>query len=222
MGKVVQGPALDFDPQEVLAPVYKFVDYQILVSANVDLGAKSIEQLVDMSKQQDGGLFFGGYGATSVVNTVNGVIAKGLDLQFTAVDYPGPAQILTSLVRGDAQYTVGAPNAVMPQVDAGHIKFLGAVADERYPQFPDVPSLREAGYQGYMPKVWNGLFTNSETPDEVLNAIAADLRELIADPAFRESLEPRISGVLQRDSTPERFRKELSEETEVWKGIFKH
>lgn len=220
MAKVVQGDKLDFDPQQALAPVYKFVDYQMMVVANAGLGADSYQNLVDLSNKQEGGLFFGGYGATSVINTANNIVASGTGLKYTAVDFPGPAQILTSLVRGDSQYTINAPNSVQAQVDAGNVKFITAVSDKRYSTFPDVPSLGELGYTGYIPLIWNGLFTSGETPPDVLNAIAADLRELIANDEFRASLEPKISGSLQRESSPESFRTQLQAETKVWQGMF--
>ena len=160
----------------------------------------------------------GGLGPSSVFNVTSGMVTQGLGMKYTSIDYPGPAQLTLGLLRNDVQFMLTTPSLVKQQLDAGTLTMIGVLAEERYSDMPDVPSVREAGYKGYVPQVWNGFFTARGTPMAVRERIARDILAIVDSPEGKARFAS-FTGVLQR-SSPQQFAKELEEETRQWREFF--
>lgn len=72
-----------------------------------------------------------------------------------------------------------------PQIQSGEIKVLAMANDRRSPFFPDVPSLREAGYE-VIGQQWRGIWAPKETPDEVVSKAAAIFEKAVKEPGFQK------------------------------------
>ncbi|AQV97786.1 tripartite tricarboxylate transporter substrate binding protein [Cupriavidus necator] len=212
---------LKFDPMTDLVPVYKVINYQLVVAVNAETApkAKTLRELVDLSKASAGGLFFGGTGQTSVFNLTMALLNKSLGMKYTALDFNSIGAMNLAAMRNDAQFLVNTPSSMMPQIEAGKLRPLAAISAERYPNLPEVPTLAEAvGYKGYLPLLWAGVFVPKDTPQAVVGRIAKDLATLEADKAFRSNIESRLSGRMVA-SSPSAFARQLAEEASVWKSL---
>lgn len=211
---------IKFDPQVMLAPVYKFISYKMVFATNAQTHehAKTLKDLVAYS-QKSGGIFFGGIGPSSSFNVTNALITRALGMKFSDIDYPGPAQMTLALMRNDVQFVLNTPSALKGQLDSKSVFPIGVLSEQRYSDMPDVPTVREAGYQGYMPQIWNGLFTSRATPRAVLEQIAQDVAAVATTPEGRQQFESRFTGEVLT-SSPESFERELAEETRHWREFF--
>lgn len=213
---------LKFDPMTDLVPVYKVINYQLVVAVNAETAtkAKTLRELLDLSKASAGGLFFAGTGQTSVFNLTMALLNKSLGMKYTALDFNSIGAMNLAAMRNDAQFLVNTPSSMMSQIEAGKLRPLAAVSAERYPNLPEVPTLAEAvGYKGYLPLLWAGVFVPKGTPPAVVGRIAKDFATLEADKAFRSNIESRLSGRMVA-SSPSAFAKQLAEEAGVWKSLF--
>ncbi|MGE4243632.1 Bug family tripartite tricarboxylate transporter substrate binding protein [Ramlibacter sp.] len=208
--------AIKFDPQVDLAPVYKFINYKIVFATNAQTAAqaRTLVDLVALS-QAKGGLFFGGLGASSSINVSNAIVNRALGMKFTSVDFPGTAQAMLALLRNDVQLVLNTPGALKPFIDAGTVAQVAVLSEARFSDMPDVQSVREAGYRGYVPQIWNGLFAPRNTPLAIRQQIARDI-QAVATTAEGRALFDKFTGVVQV-SAPESFEKEMTEETRVWR-----
>ena len=208
---------LRFDPETALTPVYKFVNYKLVYATNAQTQIKSMPELVAQSKDKT--IFFGGIGATGAHNVLNNIVGKKLGIRYSVVDYPGPAQVTIALLRNDAQYAMYTPNAYRSFFEAGTLQPLAVISDARYPDLPNVPTVRELGFTGYLPQLWAGISAPKGTPTAIVDKIGRDIESLVADAAFRQDLEGKIGGTLLK-STPAAFASEQQQEFKLWADYF--
>lgn len=211
---------IKFDPQVDLAPVYKFISYKMVFATNAQTrsNAKTLRDLVTRSAAA-GGVFFGGLGSSSVFNVTNAMVSRELGIKYADIDFAGPPQMMLALLRNDVQYVLNTPTAVQAQMKTGAIVPIGVLSEQRYSDMPDVPTVREAGYKGYLPQIWNGLFTSRATPLAVRERIAQDVLDIATSPEGKQRFESRFSGFLLK-SSPQRFEQELIDETRLWREFF--
>ncbi|SPA48367.1 conserved exported protein of unknown function [Cupriavidus taiwanensis] len=213
---------LKFDPMTDLVPVYKVINYQLVVAVNAETAAKAqtLRELVELSKVSPNGLFFAGTGQTSVFNLTMALLNKSLGMKYTPLDFNSVGTMNLAAMRNDAQFLVNTPSSMKSQIDSGKLKPLAAISAERYASFPELPTLAEAvGYKGYLPLLWAGIFVPKGTPAAVVDRIAHDFSTLEADKAFRGSIESKLSGRMVA-SSPSAFAKQVAEEANVWKNLF--
>lgn len=214
---------LKFDPEADLLPVRKVLNYQLIIAVNAETAkqAGSMKGLVALSKKSDKGLFFGGLGPTSVFNLTFGVLNQQLGVKYTAVNYSNVGQANLALMRNDAQFIVNNPASISAHFSNGAVVPVAALAAQRYPQLPEVPTLQEAvGYTGYMPQLWTGFFVPKGTPAGIVDQINRDVAAVLEEPGFRKEVEDKLSATIV-PSSPEAYARDIHEEMAVWQQLFK-
>lgn len=213
---------LRFDPLTDLTPVYRIFNTPVVFVTNAKTAqrAKTMAEMVALSKSTPQGIFFGGAGPASFFTVSMGVLAKPMGVNYTAVNYNGLGPLTLGLLRDDTQLALSGYLSVKGQIDSKELHALAVVDSKRLAGMPNVPTLEEAvGYKGFLPISWGGIFVPKATPAAVVNVIAHAFSTLYADEPGRKSLEARLSGsgtLLQ--SSPAQFSKEYAEEAATWKS----
>jgi tripartite-type tricarboxylate transporter receptor subunit TctC len=213
---------LRFDPVTDLIPVYRVANLPVVFVTNAKTAqrAKTMAQLVALSKATPQGIFFAGAGRTSFFDLSMATLSKTVPVRYSAVDFSGMGPLILAVLRDDAQLALSGLPAVKGHIDSKELHALAVVDSKRLAALPDVPTLEEAvGYKGFLPISWGGIFVPKGTPTAVVNTIAQAFRTLYADEAARKSLEAIVAGTLVQ-SSPAQFAKEYAEEANVWKNTF--
>ena len=213
---------LRFDPLTDLIPVYRVFNTPVVFVTNAKTAqrAKTLAELVALSKSSPQGIFFAGAGRSSFFSLAMAALAKPIGLNYTAVDFTGVGPLTMALMRDDTQLALSGHLSVKGQIDSKELQPLAVIDSKRLAALPDVPTLEEAvGYKGFLPISWGGIFVPRNTPAAVINVIARDLSILQADEPARKALEARLSGTLG-PSSPAQFAREYAEEASVWKAAF--
>jgi tripartite-type tricarboxylate transporter receptor subunit TctC len=214
---------LKFDPEVDLVPVRKVLNYQLVIAVNAETvkQAGSMKDLIALSKKTEKGIFFAGLGPTAVFNLTLGVLNQQLGLNYVAVNFSNVGQANLALMRNDAQFIVNNPASISAHFATGAIVPLAALAAQRYPQLPNVPTLQEAvGYKGYMPQLWTGFFLPKGTPATIVEQVNRDVAAVLDDPVFRKEVEDKLSATVVA-SSPDAFGKDIRDEMAVWQQLFK-
>lgn len=209
-----------FDPQRDLAPVAKLATLRIVLATNVDVPARTLPELVAYSRAHPGKLNYAGTGRTSIIDTGLEVLKRGLGLDATPVTYPGAAQHITALLRNDVQLVWGGVAILREQLSTGRVRLLAAVSKERLADLPDVPSIVEYGYAGFIPTIWSGLLAPARTAPAVIERINADANRILARPEAVRVLG-EILGMDPAALPADRFRAEMQAEGHFWADMFK-
>jgi tripartite-type tricarboxylate transporter receptor subunit TctC len=102
----------------------------------------------------------------------------------------GAAPGLKELVAGGVSVVTCSPTEAAPLRDAGKVKILGVMSDERMSAFPDVPALKELGIDWTM-GAWRGLAGPKGLPQDVTDKLVATLAEVVTDPDFVDGMNKR-------------------------------
>ncbi|NOV26478.1 tripartite tricarboxylate transporter substrate binding protein [Cupriavidus necator] len=213
---------LRFDPLTDLIPVYRVFNAPVVFVTNAKTAqrAKTMAELVALSKSSPQGIFFSGAGRASFFDLSMALLAKSMGVRYSAVDFNGMGPLTLALLRDDTQLALSGHLAVKGHIDRKELHALAVVDRKRLAALPDVPTLEEAvGYKGFLPISWGGIFVPKGTPAAVANIIARAFGSLYADEPARKSLEARLSGTLV-PSSPAQFAREYAEEADVWKNTF--
>ncbi len=198
---------LPYNPRDLL-PVARVsntvVAYSVPVSANIN----TVAELFARAKAEPGKINWAS--ATGMLDFVLSGYLKGAGIEFTRVPYRNPVQAATDLGEGRIEFMIGAMAIVRPQVQAGKVKMIAVTNKARAPAAPNVPTTTEAGYPQLATDGLVGLFATKELPNDVRNRIAADIREVAADPLIGERLA--ATGQVLNPGTPAEFGAAIEEQ----------
>ncbi len=107
----------------------------------------------------------------------------------------------------------------MPQVKSGKLRALAVTSAKRAAVFPDVPTMREAGYAAVDATSWFGLVAPARVPKAILNRISTETAKVAKMPDVRERIESQHGEVA--GSTPDEFAKFVGNEIANWTKVAK-
>lgn len=204
---------LSLPPQGLVPFTYK--DYDLLMRVNMDPAAitvsadapyDTLEEFVAYAKAHPGEINIGHSGPGSVWQIAGGIVAEKMDFKAKFVPYDGAAPAVTALVGGHIQAVTVSPAEVRGQVEAGTLKMLGVMSDERIAQFPNVPTLKEMGIDVSF-GTWRGLAVPAGTPEDVRKILTAAFKKGMDSPSFVKFAENAGLGLAYLSA--EDFEKDL-------------
>jgi tripartite-type tricarboxylate transporter receptor subunit TctC len=163
--------------------------------------AKSVKEFVALVKSKQGEMSYASSGLWGVTHVPMEMFLGLAGLKMRHVPTTGGGPAVTALLGGHVDTTNQGLAAVAPHVKAGKFRALATFGAKRSHQLPDVPTLRESGYdaEGYL---WVGLFTTGGTPEPTLRALRELVRKTMSDPVYKSSMEKASVEIDYRD-TPE-------------------
>jgi tripartite-type tricarboxylate transporter receptor subunit TctC len=197
--------SLSFDPDKLSPIINLFHLIQVLV-INSDLKAKTVDELIAVSKQKPGTLSYLSASIPCVVYMDSLKHEKGAD--WVRVPFKGGGEATNAILGGSTPIGLLGLGNVMSQITAGKMTALALVNNIRTPLLPNVPTLEDLGYKGAPSQTWYGLFAPPGTPKAIIDRIAAEVTRVFADKDFVEKYV--ISrGQVPAINTPEQFAAQL-------------
>lgn len=175
-----------YDPLKDFSYIANLSGYTFGVTVKADAPYKTFGELVEFAKANPGKVTYGTPGAGTTLHVGMEQIAKQAGVKFTHVPFKGTAETNAAVLGGHIVAQADA-SAWTPLVEAGQLRLLVVWTAERLKKFPDVPTLKEAGF----PYVFNSPF-GVAGPKGMDPALVATLegafRKAMEDPAVRETL----------------------------------
>lgn len=163
------------------------VPYVLLVSSAVP--ANDIESLLAYIKTHAKSVNFGVLmtsGTGALMPRKLGSIAR---VELTEVGYRGSTAMITALLANEIQIMATTYSVAGPHLEAGKIKVIGVLGDERIRQLPNLPTFKEKGYPSLTGSIWAGLFARAGTPTEVLSKLSSVAHEIVTDQSYLKAME---------------------------------
>jgi len=150
------------------------------------LNIASVADLMAMIKAQPGKLNYST--ATGMTDVIFDGYFKSNNLTITRVPYRDVVAPLTDLGEGRIQAYVGALAIVQPHIQAGRVRLIAITNSQRAPNYPDTPTIAQAGFPDLTFDGLVGLFGPKDMPAAVRDHIAADIKAVVSEPAVAERL----------------------------------
>jgi tripartite-type tricarboxylate transporter receptor subunit TctC len=145
-----------------------------------------------------------------------------LGVKPAVVPYKGTSLAINDMLGGQIHSICDQTTSVMTQIQAGGVKALAVLAEQRSPALPNVPTIAEAGYPGAEMVLWNALFAPKGTPPEIVKQLNAAIAKGIEAPVARKQfseLGAEPPGAAQRSS--EALGKILAADIEKWGKVIR-
>ena len=184
---------ISYDPNDI-SPVARITTTIVSMSVPTGLNINSMKDLIARAKAEPGQLTWATVtGATDFV-FAGWLKMDGLDM--LKVPYRDPVTALNDLSENRIQVFNSAYAIVRAQADAGRVKVLAVTNRERFESIPNIPTVVEAGAPGLLFDGLVGLYGPRDFPNDIRARIAADIKEIAADPAIRTRIIATGQGVV--------------------------
>jgi tripartite-type tricarboxylate transporter receptor subunit TctC len=206
-----------FDTEHDLAAVSLLVRDPLMFVASAKLGTKTLADFVALAKSKPGKLNYGTPGNDSQSHFVTELFDQQAGISMVQVAYRGGAPMVLSLIAGETDFGVLSTQLSEPQIKAGKLIPLASGGKQRSVQFPDVPTLAEAGYPQVEALQWVGMLAPAKTRADVIAKLNGVLREMLGSADVQQKLAAQ--GTTAAPISPEEFQNLISTEIKRWKEV---
>ena len=182
-------------------PIARFTEGPMVLLVNEQTPYRTLQDLVDDAKKRPNQIIFSSSGLYGALHLPTALFAKaaGIEMRHLPTNGGGPA--LTALLGNNAQVLVSSVAAAMAHIKVGKARALAAFSAKRVAALPDVPSLKELGFDVEF-SLWVGLFAPKGTPEAVVAKLREESRKAAASEQFAKAID-NIGDVLAYQDQPE-------------------
>jgi tripartite-type tricarboxylate transporter receptor subunit TctC len=207
---------LDYDPAKAFAPVATLATEAQTLVVIPSVPAQSLQELVRYAKANPGMLNYGA--ATGIAPHLMMELLKskaGIDI--VHIPYRGGAPVISDLLGGQIHATINNKSVLLPLVKDGRLRALAVNSFNRWPELPDIPTLRESGFANIPSESWFGILAPSLTPAKVIEQLDGAIGEALKSPDIRAGFAKL--GIDTKAGGPQQFAALLAEEIPRWAEI---
>jgi tripartite-type tricarboxylate transporter receptor subunit TctC len=192
----------------------------VVLIVNANSPYKSVADLIADAKANPSKVSFGTSGpATSPAIAVSQLNALA-GTHIVDIPYRGSAPAAVAVVTGEVQGAFVFYSNARSLHDDGKVRALAVASPQRLPNWPDIPTMRELGFEGFDHRGFVGLAAPGKTPAPIIAFLNKHLNDSINSEAFRKRVEP-MGVTIPTDNTPEKFaefmRREVAKQAELAK-----
>jgi tripartite-type tricarboxylate transporter receptor subunit TctC len=220
---LASGPSLykkiQFNPLRDLAPISQISQSPNLVLVHPSLPVTTLKELVEYVRAHPEKLNYGSSGVGSPLHLSVELLKTVARINIVHVPYKGgggPA--MTGLLGGEVQVMILGP-AALPQIQAGKVKVLAVLSEERWRVLPNVPTAKEAGVDNLVVTGWHGLLVPAGTPRDLIRRLNHEWVKIAAMDDTRDKMQK--AGFEPVAGPPEQFAKFIKAETARWAMVIK-
>jgi tripartite-type tricarboxylate transporter receptor subunit TctC len=206
-----------YDPTKSFAAVAKIMDSYMLLVVRPDFSARTVGELIAMAKANPGKLNHGAAGAGNLTHLSGELLKVRAGVDFVAVQYKSSAEFITALLGGQVQFAFDNVTSLRALIDEGKLRALAVTSAERQADFPNVPTMIEAGVPDYVVTAFFGVVAPAGTPPAIVAKLNAVINDGLKTDALRESL--RKLGAQATIASPEQFTAFIAAEMRKWTEI---
>jgi len=211
---------MPYDPQKDLAPISLIAGIPNVMLVHPSVPAKTLKEFVALAKARPGKLNFGSGGAGTTNHLASELLKTLTKTDIVHVPYKGSNQAMLALLGGEVDMVVIAVPPALPQIEAGRVRPLAVLNENRVATLPKVPTSKEAGIDNFVVPVWYGILVAGNTPRDIVNRLNTELGKIVAMPDVKERLA--AAGVEPYHSTPDRFASFIKSEAVRYGQVIKN
>jgi tripartite-type tricarboxylate transporter receptor subunit TctC len=211
---------LPYDPARDFAPIGLIAGVPFALIVNPDIPAKNLAEFIAYAKSNPG-LAYGSAGNGSPQHLGAEILKTAAAIDIRHVPYRGSVPAMLDVIAGHIPFMVVDLQPALQQIRDGKVRVLGVTTPKRVGAAPDIPTLAESGLPGFELVAWQGAVAPANTPRPIVDALAAQIAKMLADPATRDKLTALSLEPLP-PSTPDGFAAYIKTEIDRWAVIVKN
>lgn len=211
----ISGQKITYSPDKDLTPVTLIGETPLVVAAHPSVPAKNLLDFIALAKAEPAKYAYGTPGTGSTMHFAGESINALGKINSLHVPYRGAAPVVSDLVGGQVPVGIVGMPPTVAFAKNGKLNILAVTSTQRSSAMPNVPTVAEtSGFAGYRFTNWMGLYVPVNTPQPIIDKLAATVKQIVSEPAMKERLLGQ--GVEPVGSSPVEFQAFLKRERETY------
>lgn len=207
-----------FDPMRSFSHIAYIGGPPNVFVVNPSLGVKTMQDLLAHARQK-GLLDYVSPGVGTLGHLLAERFGQEAKIKLQHIPNKGGATAMVDLVAGTVGFGSMTWTSALAQIRAGHVIPIAVSSGERVTEFPEVPTLKELGFESLVATTWFGLSGPAGLPNGIVQKVNAAAIETLELPAVRERL--KRDAIQTKPMTPEEYTAFVAAETEKWGPLAK-
>jgi tripartite-type tricarboxylate transporter receptor subunit TctC len=216
MTPVLYREQLPFDYEQQVVPVTRLAEFPSVLVTQLAMPAETLSGFLAHLKRTSGTLRYGNDFLGSYVDADAVLLGKTADLAVTYRASNGAERILASLLAGEIDLSL--LNVATASANAHKIKALAVTGNRRLGNFPQAPTMAEAGFAGIGTSNWQGLFASRATAIDSLRVLHRQTVEAMNTREAKQAFDA-VNAEIATSASPEAFATEIKAEMAKWKAM---
>ncbi len=208
---------LPYDAVKDFAPISNVADTAFVLVVHPTVPAKSVADLISLAKAKPGQMAYASWGRGSANHLATELFMMMSQVKLLQVPYKGSGAAMPDVLSGNVQMTFDTIASAVPQIRAGRLRPLGVSAPKRSSAIPDVPTVSEAGLDGYEAGSWFGFLAPARTPREIVTKLHGEIIKAMQLPEVQERLA--TLGLDPVGNTPAQFSEQIRRDLAKWAKV---
>lgn len=206
------------EPVKDYAPISFLFSQQLVIGANPSVPFRDLGGLIDFAKKNPGALNVATSGTAATTTFAAFLLAYKAGVQFTMVPYKGVAEATPDLLTNRVQVQVMGPQ-LKEMADTGKLVPIAVTGRTRWRQFPDTPTMLEAGLPDSFVDISLILLAPAGTPSPVIALLHSTFTVALQDPLVKVALNAMSSDTI--GGSPEEATAQILAEQKYWAPIIR-
>jgi tripartite-type tricarboxylate transporter receptor subunit TctC len=177
-----------YDPIKDFAPVAELDTSPNVFIATSASGITSIAEVVARAKADPGELSYASAGVGTTPHLATELLKIAAGINITHVPYPGAGPAMQAVLAGTVPLMCASLPGAHPAILAGTVHALAVTGPQRWYDMPDVATMQELGYPGFVSDTFHCMLAPAGTAAEIIDRLATASLEALRQPAFHDQL----------------------------------
>ena len=208
-----------FDPIKDFAPIIWVSSVPFVLLLHPAIAVRSVKELISHAKSKPRTLNFSSGGNGSIGHLSGELFNVVTGSQLVHVAYKGGGPALVGVIGGEVQVAFENLLPALPFVTSEQLRALAVTTRNRSSSLPELPTMHEAGVNGYDVQQWNGFLAPARTPRNIVLKLNREIGAIINTPEVREPLARQ--GAEVAGGSPEKLADHMLAESRKWAQVIK-
>jgi tripartite-type tricarboxylate transporter receptor subunit TctC len=203
-----------YDPLKDFAMLGNGVTFGNVLVVRADSPIKTFADYLVAAKNPDNPLFYGSSGFGSAGHLSGELLKQRANTTAQHINYKGGGPAMNGLLGGEIQAIFASAPTAIPLIKAGKLRALAVTSQKRATSLPDVPTIAELGFPGYLATNWYSFIAPASTPPAIVKKLNESIVAAIKDQATLNRLNAQA---MEADpSTSQEMREFVTKEFDTW------
>ena len=213
------GKNMPYDPLKDLQPVSGTHSMANVLVVNPATPYKTVQDVVAAAKAKPGALAYASAGNGNTMHLAGEQFRAQAGIELLHIPYKGGPPAMNDVLGGQVPMMFNNLPAILPMVKSGKLRALAVATPQRSRLLPDVPTMEEAGFKGYVSTVWNGVYVRAGSPRAAVERLNREIVAALGGAELRGSLEAQGFDLIP--TTPEQLGQLAQTDSVRWGAVVK-
>jgi tripartite-type tricarboxylate transporter receptor subunit TctC len=208
---------LPYEPMKSLTPICEIANAPNVFAVSSKLGVSTLQEFVALARSRPDGLHYASPGLGTTPQVSSELLRARAGIKLVHVPYNTGPQAVQALLTGHVQFICMAVPLLQPHIEAGTLKALAVTSPERWRALPNVPTMREVGFDNFETDTLLMLAGPPGLSPNIVNLVADAAQALLRQPDIRVALEKSGLDIVAKG--PRELAARIARDERMWDDI---